>query len=255
MCLILVAHQVDEEWPLVVLNNRDEFYRRPTAKLGPWPGHPDVMAGRDLSSGGSWMGAHRDGRWVAVTNFREIRAGEHATKSRGWLVRDYLLGECSARAYLDSVAEDGKYYAGFNLLVGDRESLWHLSNRETGVRQLAAGLYGLSNGFFAADWPKIRRGRKKLAKLLKRSGWQTGEALDLMLDENRAPDRELPATGVPLAWERALSSMFIRTTDYGTRSTTLLVVNRSGHSSMIERHFTAPPQQWIEQRCEWRRPW
>jgi uncharacterized protein with NRDE domain len=251
MCLILVACQAHEQWPLVVLGNRDEFYNRPTAQLGPWPGKPDLLAGRDLRSGGSWMGAHRDGRWAAVTNFRESPAGRPAARSRGWLVRDYLLGPWSGRSYLDRVAAGIDEYAGCNLLVGDRQGLWHLSNREPGMRRLAAGFYGLSNGVFQADWPKICKGKEKLARLLRQENWQPSAALDMMMDTHRAPDEQLPATGVPLEWERDLSAMFIVTPDYGTRSTTLLAVNRAGHSVLVERHFTDPPQTWVESRYEW----
>ncbi len=254
MCLILVAYHIDEEWPLVVLDNRDEFYDRPTAQLGPWPGNPAVLAGRDLHSGGSWMGAHHDGRWVAVTNFREARSGRPATRSRGWLVRDYLQGTWSARTYLERVAVDCDDYAGFNLLVGDREGLWHFSNRATGMHQLSAGFYSLSNGPFGAVWPKMCKGKQKLAKLLERDDWEPSAALDLMLDQTRAPDGQLPATGVPLDWERTLSPMFIVAAGYGTRSTTLLRVHRDGSTQMIERYFTDPPGQWVEHAYDWKCP-
>jgi uncharacterized protein with NRDE domain len=251
MCLILIAYHVNADWPLIVLDNRDEFYKRPTAQLGQWPGAADVLAGRDLQSGGTWMGAHRDGRWAAVTNFREPRSSQHASKSRGWLVRDYLLGSCSARAYLDRISDEMDSYAGLNLLVGDREGLWCLSNREPGLRQLSAGLYGVSNGRFDAPWPKVCKGKEGLARLLANGDWDSADLFALMADQSRAVDAELPATGVPLEWERALSAMFIVTQSYGTRSTSVLTMDRNGDISMMERHFTDPPRDWLDIRYGW----
>ena len=248
MCLIMIAYQTNPAWPLVVLDNRDEYYTRPTAQLGPWPGAPDVLAGRDLQSGGSWMGLRRDGCWAAVTNYREPRNDQHAKKSRGWLVRDFLLGSWSVAEYLDRVVEHGADYAGFNLLLGDRQGLWFVSNRDPEVHQLSPGLYGLSNGRFDAPWPKVCRAKQKLGALLARPDWQPTEALMLMNDSTRAADVDLPATGVPLDWERALSSMFILTPNYGTRSTTLLTADPQGELVLTERAYSDPPQQWHDTR-------
>jgi len=251
MCLILIASHVTAQWPLVVLGNRDEFYQRPTAPLAVWAENRDLMAGRDLQSGGTWMGVHRNGRWAAVTNYREPHSRPNAAKSRGWLVRDYLLADWSARAYLEKIAGEAEQYAGFHLLAGDRQGLWHFSNRQTGLHRLPAGLYGVSNGRFNADWPKARTGKQRLASLIETADWQVAEAFRLMADQTRAPDSELPATGVPLEWERALSAMFIVTPTYGTRSTSIFRVDNSGQASLIERHFTRPPHDWQETRFDW----
>ncbi len=244
MCLILIAYQADPAWPLVILDNRDEYYTRPTATLGPWPGAPDVLAGRDLQSGGSWMGVRRDGCWAAVTNYREPRNDQHAKKSRGWLVRDFLLGTWSVPDYLDKVARQGEEHAGFNLLLGEPQNLWFYSNRDPEVRQLTPGIYGMSNGRFDAPWPKVSQGKQKLEALLARPNWQSDDALTLMCDPTRAADADLPATGVPLDWERALSSMFILTPQYGTRSTSLLTADCRGERVLTERTYSSPPAEW-----------
>lgn len=251
MCLILIASQVSKQWPLVVLGNRDEFYSRPTAPLAVWEEDPGVMAGKDLQSGGTWMGVHRNGRWAAVTNFREPDSSPGAAKSRGWLVRDFLLGNWFARDYLEKIADEAEEYAGFHLLAGDRQGLWHFSNRQTGLSELPPGFYGVSNGRFNADWPKARNGKQRLADLLEAADWQVVDAFQLMADESRAPDAQLPATGVPLEWERALSAIFIVTPVYGTRSTSIYRVAKNGQASFSERHFTRPPHAWQETRYDW----
>ena len=251
MCLILIAYQLDPAWPLVVLDNRDEYYARSTAPLGLWPGAPDVLAGRDLQSGGSWMGLRRDGCWAAVTNYREPRNDDHARKSRGWLVRDFLLSSWSVAEYIERVVGHGEDYAGYNLLLGDRDGIWFVSNRDPEVHQLAPGLYGLSNGRFDAPWPKVTRAKQKIAGLLDRQNWQPEEALELMCDATRAADADLPATGVPLDWERALSSMFILTPKYGTRSTSQLMRDREGDMIFAERTYSKAPDHWHDTRFSW----
>jgi uncharacterized protein with NRDE domain len=194
------------------------------------------------------MGIGRNGRWAAVTNIREPKGGRHARKSRGWLVSDYLANSLSTEAYLDKVAATGEDYAAFNLLIGDRDRLWFLSNREEDPCLLPAGIYGLSNGRLDAPWPKVRAGKERFTRLLNGGGWSAAEAFALMADTARAPDAQLPDTGVPLDWERALSAIFIVTPTYGTRVTTLLTVEESGHATLVERHFTSPPAEWIDTR-------
>ncbi|HKL26814.1 MAG TPA: NRDE family protein [Desulfuromonadales bacterium] len=251
MCLILIAHRVHPDWPLVVLGNRDEFYDRPTSQLAPWPEAAEVLAGRDLLAGGTWMGARRDGRWAAVTNYREPDPAGHATRSRGWLVRDYLLGDRSIPEFLQGLDSRQEEYAGFNLLLGDRRSIWHCSNRAPDLQQLEPGLYGLSNGRFDAPWPKVCKGKQKLAGLLAARDWTIEDAFTLMADRERAPHQELPETGVPAEWEHALSAMFILAPRYGTRSTSLLTLDDQGRRLFAERHYTQPPDIWKDARYRW----
>lgn len=248
MCLILIAHQVDADWPLVVLGNRDEFYDRPTSRLAPWPEAPEILAGRDLLAGGTWMGTRSDGRWAAVTNYREPDAPGHAACSRGWLVRDYLLGDQTIAEFLDYLRCHERAYAGFNLLLGNRQEVWHCSNRDPHQRQLAPGLYGLSNGRFDGPWPKVRKGKRKLTELLAYDHWKTEDAFTLMADQTRPPRSELPETGLPDEWEHALSAIFIHTSNYGTRSTSLLTSDVQGLGVFAERRYTKPPSTWKEVR-------
>lgn len=248
MCLILLAHQADPELPLVLLANRDEFYARPTAPLGYWPGIPNLVAGRDLVSGGTWLGM-RGPRWAAVTNVREGHAQHLAgDRSRGWLVRDYLADDCRAADFIDRLVPVASRYPGFNLLLGDRSGSYYVSNRGEPPRVLSPGFYGLSNAGLDTPWPKVLAGRQRLQEWLAGPGRQPATALALLAATGRAPDAALPATGVPLAWERALSAIFIQTPAYGTRCTSLLLRSRDGSQQLIERVYHGDPARWTERR-------
>lgn len=252
MCLILIAHQLAEQMPLLVLANRDEFYTRPTAAAEYWNESPGMIAGRDLVSGGTWFGTRND-RWATVTNIREglNNKANHISKSRGWLVRDYLQGELSPGDFLAKIKPSLNDFAGFNLLLGDARELWYASNRGKGPRRLQPGQYGLSNHFLETPWPKVVRGKTGLEKLLSRSPFDQEAAFTLLSDTTRADDAELPDTGVPLEWERALSSIFITMPTYGTRCSTILMAKADGRRRFIERRFTSGSQQWQSSEFSW----
>jgi len=254
MCTILLAHQIDHQRPLLLLANRDEFYNRPTAAAAEWPETPGLIAGRDLLSGGTWLAA-RDGRWGSVTNVREgVKNQPHHNKSRGWLVRDYLQKEMTAPAYLESIRPHYDDFAGFNLLLGDGLEIWYASNRTASPRRLAPGLYGLSNHLLDTPWPKVQRGKEALTRLLTVPGLPVEEAFAILADTTLAADADLPQTGIPLDWERALSAIFIAYQNYGTRCSTLLSRAADGETVFIERSDAgAPgaPDSWPEQRFTW----
>lgn len=251
MCLILMAYRVRPGYELVVAANRDEFHDRPTAPLTFWDDSPQVLAGRDLREGGSWMGITRAGRFAALTNYRDPHHALPGAPSRGHLVSDYLQGAEPARAYLDRLIPRAGAYNGFNLLLGDETGLYYYSNRAGGVRRLGPGLYGLSNHLLDTPWPKLERGRRALSRVLDRESDPTPEELlCLLADRTPAPDAELPATGVPLEWERWLSPIFIDAAPgYGTRSSTALVVDSRGRVQMVERTWADASQR--EFRLSW----
>ena len=251
MCLILIAHQLTEQMPLLVLANRDEFYARPTAAAAEWQEAPGMIAGRDLVSGGTWFGACND-RWATVTNIREgVRAkDDHRSKSRGWLVRDYLQGEVPPADFFAAITATDDF-AGFNLLLGDRQELWYASSNDLDARLLPPGIYGLSNHLLDTPWPKVVRGKKGLGQLLSRSPFDHEAAFTLLADTTRAQDAELPDTGVPLEWEQALSSIFVIRPNYGTRCSTILTTEADDHCRLVERRFTNGPQQWEESVFSW----
>jgi uncharacterized protein with NRDE domain len=252
MCLILFAHDAHPEYRLVVAANRDEFYARPTAPAAPWEEAPQVVAGRDLRGGGTWMGITRQGRWAALTNFRDPREFDRDAPSRGRLVGDFLLGDEPPREYLEALRPRADAFNGFNLLVGDPDSLFWFSNRApNAARRLEPGIYGLSNDLLDTPWPKVQRGKAALARLLERADAMRPEALlEVLLDRTYTADHELPDTGVGWERERMLSSLFIVSPEYGTRSSTALLVDRSGRALLVERTYDRGAPGWTEVRHE-----
>ena len=238
MCLILFAWRARRDYDLVVAANRDEFYARATAPLGFWRDSPGVLAGRDLEAGGTWMGVSRSGRFAAITNYRDPNGIVPGAPSRGQLVCDFLAGRDEPPRYLERLVGDGERYNGFNLLVGDGAELWYYSNRAAEPKSLDAGVYGLSNHVLDSPWPKVERGKRGLEGTLEISGDALkGCLFALLADREPAEDTELPDTGVGLALERALSPPFIVGERYGTRSSTVLLVERSGAVDVSETTF------------------
>ena len=236
MCLILLAWHAHPDYPLVVAANRDEFFARPTAAADFWPDHPNLLAGRDLEGGGTWFGVSRTGRFAGLTNYRDPASVRQGTPSRGALVADFLTGECPPADYRARLEERGATYNGYNLLFGDGKGLFYHSNCGTGPERLPPGIYGLSNHLLDTPWPKVSRGKSRLASALAALPDDRG-LLDLLRDDQLADDTALPRTGVSLEWERLLSAAFVRSPAYGTRSSTVLIRDRQGQVAFEEVHF------------------
>ena len=236
MCLILFGWRQHDDYPLVLIANRDEYYARPTRDAHWWDDAP-VLAGRDLEAGGTWLGIARSGRFAAVTNVREPGGMQPGKRSRGELTSAYLQGTDSAEDYIAAIAARAQDYAGFNLLLGDTRRLFFFSNRGDGKRKrIEPGVYGVSNGAFDEPWPKLDSGKAELAELL-RVGFDRAALLEILTDHRIAEDHELPATGVPLDIERMLSSRFIKSQAYGTRAATVLTVDAAGRIEFSEQNF------------------
>jgi uncharacterized protein with NRDE domain len=225
MCLILVAWKIHPDYPLVVAANRDEFFARRSAGADFWREHPQVLAGRDLEAGGSWLGMTRTGRFAALTNYRDPTRQRPDAISRGKLVADFLVGDAGIDAYLDAI--DPAAYNGFNLLLGDGRHLIATSSVAGQRHELSAGVYGLSNALLDTPWPKVGAGKTALVSALTALPDETA-LWRLLRDDTIHPDAALPATGVSLDWERLLSAAFIRGADYGTRCSTVIKIGVSG---------------------------
>jgi uncharacterized protein with NRDE domain len=242
MCLVVFASHARPDLPLAVAANRDEFLRRPTARAAFWEDAPEILAGRDLEAGGTWLGVTRTGRVAFLTNHRDPPAHRDGATSRGALVAEFLKGEESAEDFLRRKEGEAALYNGFHLVVGDPFGLWYFTNTGTSgsPRLLSPGIHGLSNGPLDDPWPKTRRSVERFGKALEGRGLPTPEPfLDLLADRSRAPDSELPSTGVPLEWERLLSAVFIEGQSYGTRSSTVLLVSEDRRVRFVERTFEA----------------
>ncbi|MFW6093053.1 MAG: NRDE family protein [Pseudomonadota bacterium] len=233
MCLVLFAYDPRSDHPLVVAANRDEFYARPAASAHFWEDHPDILAGRDLSAGGTWLGVSRRGRFATVTNFAEEQASE-APLSRGGLPEAFLAGSDGARHFAHHV--DGHRYRGFNLLTWDGASLVYTSNKGHS-EALAPGVYGLANAELGAAWPKVTRGRRALAAVL-RDGVHEDALLELLADETVPDDDQLPHRGRPLELERRVAPCFIAGEEYGTRASTAVIFeHRGARVRFVEQQF------------------
>ncbi len=235
MCLILFALQQHDDYPLIVIANRDEYYARPTRTAHWWSDTPGIFAGRDLQAQGTWMGVNRNGRFAAVTNVREAN-GVQARLSRGNLTRDFLSSGEPAESFLTSLEPTADDYAGFNLIVGDSSGLYFYSNRHAGIRCIPPGIYGVSNGLFDEAWPKLISGKQALAATLKTS-LDNSALMQILTDSTTAEDEQLPKTGVPLDIERMLSSRFIRSNDYGTRACGIVKFTSQKQIIFVEHNY------------------
>jgi uncharacterized protein with NRDE domain len=252
MCLILFAWKMHENFPLILTANRDEFYERPTAPAAFWEDAPGLLAGRDLRERGTWLGITRKGRLAALTNYRDPATLKDGAPSRGKLVSDFLRGRRTPEAYFHWLSPRAARYNGFSLLVGNPDELYFFSNRGAQVR-LLPGIHGTSNHLLDTPWPKVERGKQALGELLGRGKAPSPEALlDLLADRSRPPDDRLPATGVGLEWERILSPLFIESPVYGTRSSTVLIIDRKGRVTFVERVFNGDANPWMTSRFDFR---
>ncbi|WP_339080402.1 NRDE family protein [Pseudomonas sp. TMP9] len=236
MCLIVLAWRPGHAQPLLVAANRDEFYARPSLPLAEWPELPGVFAGRDTQAGGTWLGVGPNGRFAALTNIRDLSLPLGA-RSRGELPLAFLSGQLSRAALLRQLSEQRADYSGFNLLLGDTQQLWHFNSQTGCATALAEGVHGLSNADLNTPWPKLTKAKQALHKQLETP--QIDSLLDLMGDPTQAPDAALPQTGIGLASERLLSSLFIASAAYGTRASSALIVNADGSRRLAERSFGA----------------
>jgi len=239
MCLLVLAWRRHPRYPLVLAGNRDEFHARPAAPASWWSDPANLLAGRDLQAGGTWLGVTREGRVAVVTNYRELGERLPDAPSRGALIVDYARGRKAPRDFLSDLARDADAYAGFNLIVSDADTLAWYSNRDAAPRELAPGIYGLSNHHLDTPWPKLMRVRERFESRIHGRQLDPGELLALLADRTPAPESELPQTGLPHELERALSAPFIVTPTYGTRCSTALTIDADGRCELLERRFDA----------------
>lgn len=234
MCLILFAYKSHPEYRLILAANRDEFLRRPTAPLGfHFPGE-QILCGRDLQAGGTWLAVAEDGRIGGITNYRDPARNKIDTPSRGEIVLDYLRSGKSAKDFLTELRSNSDIYNGFNLILIDQHSCWYSSNTGEDDKALMPGVYGLSNRFLDTPWPKIVRGKELLEKALE-DGVDSGAILRLLGDDFQPPSEELPDTGVGTAWERILAPIHIHSPTYGTRSSAVILIGYDGSVQFIEQ--------------------
>lgn len=239
MCLIVVAWKAHPDYPLLLLANRDEFRGRPTAPLHAWEDtQPVIYAGRDEEQGGTWLGVTPQGRFASVTNLRRQELAPEQARSRGWLVRDFLLSRQLPSDYMHHVQQEAQRYRGFNLLTGNPRSLVYFSNDgKHSPRLLTPGIYSLSNAPLGTPWPKTEEVRVAFTRQISRRHPDVDELFELMRDQTRYAPHLLPDTGIGAEREEALSSIFIDLPQYATRSTTLMAWDPKGNVTLRERSY------------------
>lgn len=240
MCLLVLAWNTHPRYRLVVAANRDEYHDRAAAPLGRWPAPAQILAGRDLRAGGTWLGIDRRRRFGVVTNFRDLMPAPPEAPSRGALIPQYLCGAAGPGDYFAALAPKAAGYGGFNLLLADVDSLWYASNRGAPfARALSPGIHGLSNEQLDTPWPKLVRVRRGFEAWLSGGGsMDDGRLFALLADRAPAGEKEGPSSsGFPPEWERTLSSPFVLHPSYGTRCSTLVAIEPSGACFLAERRF------------------
>ena len=236
MCLINFQYKKHPKYKLVVAANRDEFYGRPAREAHFWDDVPDILAGRDLSQMGTWLGVTKSGRFAALTNFRDPSLPETGKISRGALVKEFLASVSDPETFLKTLEPDA--YTGFNVLLGDGEKLFYYNNLEQEIAEVSPGTHGLSNHFLNTPWPKVVKGKTRLESYLEKSiEADPDDLFEILRDTEQAADPHLPVTGVGLEFERMLSPIFIKTPDYGTRSATVLLVDYDNNVTFAERVY------------------
>ena len=237
MCLIVLAWRAHPAYRLIVAANRDEYFARPAAPAGFWEDHTHVLAGRDLEAGGTWLGITLEGRFAALTNYRNPADRRSGVPSRGALVSDFLGGDAGPAEYVKRIEKTAASYNGFSLLVGNEDSLWFFSNRGSPPLRVAPGVHGLSNHLLDTPWPKVEKAKTQLASQLDKP-FAADAAFELLSDTRRAPSADLPSTGVSLELEERLSAIrILAASGYGTRCSTALCFGKDGRVEFHERSY------------------
>lgn len=237
MCLVFLSVNNHPRYKLFMAGNRDEFYDRRTAVAGYWENHPEIVGGRDLEAGGTWLAMTKSGKIGIVTNYRDPKNIDPRAPSRGQLITDFLTGNDGPREYLEKLSTNGVRYNGYNLIVASTADVWYYSNYGDGVQRLEQGFFGLSNHLLESPWPKVVRGKEKLKPLLGSSIIEPESVFEVLYDDLVATDDQLPETGLPMSRERALSSMFIKSEGYGSRCSSVILIDHDNRVTFAERVY------------------
>lgn len=238
MCLIAFNTNQHEKYKLIMIANRDEFYPRPTASAEFWNDYPYILGGRDLESFGTWMGIAKSGRIAALTNYRDPTLERERKTSRGDIVADYLIRTEPTESYLDELNQSATDYNGYNFISGHPDQLYYYSNQIDQHYALEPGTYGISNHLINTPWPKVTSVKNELDNYLNSDlEINSNNLFRILIDETKADEAHLPATGISKKLEKQLSPIFIKTENYGTRSSTVLLIDYDNNVDFIERTF------------------
>ena len=251
MCLLLIANKIHQDYKLIIAANRDEFYDRPALKASFREESPELLAGKDLEGGGTWLGITKTGRFSAITNYRDFnREIKKNAPTRGKLTVDFLLGNDNPEKYSKVLREKAQEYNGYNLVYGFIDELYYYSNETNLVVKLEPGLYGLSNALLNTPWPKVTESKTKVSELISSEDFTKENLFEILADNTTADEEQLPDTGIGAEREKALSSNFIRTPQYGTRCSTVILVDKNDNVSFTERTFEKEGEKFSDVNFE-----
>ena len=237
MCLIVFSLRSHEKYPLILAGNRDEFYERPARPAKFWENNPNLLAGIDIKGGGTWMGVTTCGKLGALTNYRDLTNIKENAPTRGSIVTDYLTGTKPAPVFLETLNENAQKFNGFNVLAGTPDSFFHYSNETRKITEIESGIHGISNAVLNTPWPKVEKAKEDLRNILRNDHIDTEELFSLLKSKKTYPLEILPNTGLPDEKEKAVSAAYIKTEDYGTRCSTIILMDQNGEVTFIERTY------------------
>lgn len=237
MCLILFSWDNHPKYKLILAANRDEFYDRPTDTIHSWSENENIIAGKDLTGGGTWMGIHNHNKFTALTNHRNPARVIKNPPSRGDLTLDFLSSDVKEFDYYQDKKDFLEQYNGFNLLVGSFQEMGYFNNVDGQYTALSSGIYGLSNAVLDTPWPKLAKAKTAFTRVTKNENPSIEEMYQILQDKTLAADEDLPQTGIPYEWEKAISAIYIEKENYGTCCSTILTVTHEGEGEIHELSY------------------
>lgn len=237
MCLIVFSFRHHPDYPIILAGNRDEFYERPARPAHTWNTQPNIIAGKDLKAGGTWLGVSEKGELAAITNHRNFYNPIEGEKSRGIIIPDFLTSEKPAQERIHQINRESQDYSGFNLIAGSSEELWYVSNVRDKAGTVSPGIHGISNAFLDTPWPKVEQAKAEFRAATRHPVIDPEEVFDLLKSSEPFPQEQLPDTGLSSEMERAVSPAFIKTDSYGTRCSSLLMIDYEGNTTFTERTY------------------
>ena len=244
MCLLLISYESHPRYKLIIAANRDEFYNRPAEPAMFWKDFPQLLAGKDLQAGGTWLGITKLGRFAAITNYRDMKNLKKDAPSRGELVSKFLTSDDTPNLFTEKLLASADLYNGYNLIYTGLKDFFYFSNQTKKSIMLSPGIYGLSNHLLDTPWHKIEMSKTSFKKILNEENISSENLFDILSDTSTPPDEFLPDTGLTLEIERAVSPVFVSTPFYGTRSSTVIFIDRNDQISFIEKSLNTETREW-----------
>lgn len=249
MCLMVFANNYHSEYKLIFAANRDEFYERPSSPVHFWK-VDTILAGKDLKDGGTWCGINKNGRFAAITNYRNIKAIKKDAVSRGKIVTDFLTGTSSPELYSKGLANSANQYNGYSFVFGNISELFFFSNQSAKLLKIESGIHGLSNHLIDTPWFNVRRGKELLERAVNKGDNFIEDLFALLSDTTSSPDNELPDTGLDKKTEKSISSIFVETPGYGTRSSSVILIDRNDNVTFVEKSLDIRTKEWMTNKFE-----